>query len=828
MELFFIIGLGAVLIFILTAFRSETKDRFVVVNKRIIKLQKELEQVSGTSLETSRTQKVKPIQSPSNDVIQSKIEAKPKPAFKPTPPPIVEEKKEEIKAVEKEVAPQKEEEKKEAPKVAAMVSTPVVTKKPTKSEALKTKVPKKEKEPRDYEKLIGENWLNKIGIAILVIGIGFFVKYAIDQDWIGEVGRVGIGLGTGGLLIGIAHFLKNKYRAFSSVLIGGGISVFYYTIAIAYHDYGIFDQNSAFGIMTVITLASTVMAVLYDRKELAIIALIGGFTSPFMVQGEQADFMAFFTYIAILNMGMLLLSYFKNWNILHKLSLGFTLLFFGGWMIMENVLLLGKLQAGLLFSTIFFFQFLGMSLIYNLKNKVKFTAWEFIQMLSVISLYYGAMMYIITNTPLDVYGGIFTLIFAALLAGLGFLVRASKTADQNMAKFLIAKVVTLVTVFVLVQFKGDYLALFWSVEAVVLLFIGQKMKMPILKNASVLITIISFLGLLKTWVFTYLWWTEPGEMTIVFNEVFMTALFAIGTYVATTFLLRKEDEENELFYFKVVHYKYFLNVISFGGLYLMGLFELTEQLNLSYSNGESLVVLIYNLAFVCLGLLLSINKGTSVRKIIFLTAGSIVTLLYFVHGLPLTMNIIEDAKVGIAGEGFFAAHYLMSGLFVLILILANNIIKTFTKDKQENNVAFISFSILGLIACCAELEFTSIGLFADGISDIAAVRSNVRVAGYTVLVGLFSFLMMIIGMRKKERSIRIFALVFFGITLVKLFALDIQNISEGGKIVAFISLGALLLVVSFLYQKLKNLIVDGEFEKTEIETNTNPQEVELK
>ena len=45
--------------------------------------------------------------------------------------------------------------------------------------------------------MIGENWLNKIGIAILVIGIGFFVKYAIDQNWIGEVGRVAIGIGTG-------------------------------------------------------------------------------------------------------------------------------------------------------------------------------------------------------------------------------------------------------------------------------------------------------------------------------------------------------------------------------------------------------------------------------------------------------------------------------------------------------------------------------------------------------------------------------------------------------------------------------------------------------
>jgi len=51
----------------------------------------------------------------------------------------------------------------------------------------------------DLEKFIGENLVNKIGIAILVLAIGFFVKYAIDNNWIGPVGRVGIGILCGGI-----------------------------------------------------------------------------------------------------------------------------------------------------------------------------------------------------------------------------------------------------------------------------------------------------------------------------------------------------------------------------------------------------------------------------------------------------------------------------------------------------------------------------------------------------------------------------------------------------------------------------------------------------
>lgn len=51
-------------------------------------------------------------------------------------------------------------------------------------------------------------------------------------------------------------------------------------------------------------------------------------------------------------------------------------------------------------------------------------------------------------------------------------------------------------------------------------------------------------------------------------------------------------------------------------------------------------------------------------------------------------------------------------------------------------------------------------------------------------------------------------ITLFGVTLVKLFLFDIQGASEGARVAAFISLGVLLLVMSFLYQKLKVLLKD--------------------
>ena len=65
-----------------------------------------------------------------------------------------------------------------------------------------------------------------------------------------------------------------------------------------------------------------------------------------------------------------------------------------------------------------------------------------------------------------------------------------------------------------------------------------------------------------------------------------------------------------------------------------------------------------------------------------------------------------------------------------------------------------------------------------------------------------------LGMHFKFRPLRIISLNLFTLTLIKLFIYDIRNIPPGGKIAAFILLGVLLLTVSFMYQRLKKIIID--------------------
>jgi uncharacterized membrane protein len=110
----------------------------------------------------------------------------------------------------------------------------------------------------------------------------------------------------------------------------------------------------------------------------------------------------------------------------------------------------------------------------------------------------------------------------------------------------------------------------------------------------------------------------------------------------------------------------------------------------------------------------------------------------------------------------------------------------------------------------AELDHTVMLIAFDGIEVFHHILSQNHKIGYPILWGIGAFIIITIGLKSRKKHLRIISLAILGITLAKLFLYDIRGISEGGKIAAFISLGVLLLVVSFMYQKLKRLLLTDE------------------
>ena len=72
---------------------------------------------------------------------------------------------------------------------------------------------------------------------------------------------------------------------------------------------------------------------------------------------------------------------------------------------------------------------------------------------------------------------------------------------------------------------------------------------------------------------------------------------------------------------------------------------------------------------------------------------------------------------------------------------------------------------------------------------------------------------MSLGMRLHQKVLRIISLFTLGIVLVKLVLVDLWAMPTVGKIVVFIMLGVILLVLSFLYQKFKDVLFKDDNEQ---------------
>ncbi len=93
------------------------------------------------------------------------------------------------------------------------------------------------------------------------------------------------------------------------------------------------------------------------------------------------------------------------------------------------------------------------------------------------------------------------------------------------------------------------------------------------------------------------------------------------------------------------------------------------------------------------------------------------------------------------------------------------------------------------------------------IISLAGLSGSYKL-GLSILWGVYALFLISMGLGQKKKRLRIGAIVLFGIILVKLFLYDISYLNTIAKTIVFVSLGALLLIISFLYNKYKHLITD--------------------
>lgn len=689
----------------------------------------------------------------------------------------------------------------------------------------------------DLEKFIGENLINKIGILILVLGISYFVKFAIDKEWINEPARVGIGILCGSLLMVIAHRLRAKYSAFSSVLVAGGISIYYFTIFIAFQDYQLFSQTVAFTIMTVITAFSTLVSISYNRQELALLALFGGLASPFLVSSGDGNYQVFFTYLILLNAGILAVSYFKKWKLVNLVSFVASTLFFAAWLfdVLDNENF--PQRDALLFSSIFYLIFSISNVINNIKSKGIFNRIERSIIIANTFIYFG-FGYQALAVDSSAYLSLYTLAFAVYNILYALVLFRKLEAGKTNIYLLIGLALSFVTLAIPLQFEGNQITLFWAAEAVLLFWLSIKSKVQSYKLTALIVQVLALISLVLDWAG---YWQGDESYTILLNKLFITGLVVIGSLIASRFLLRKEGLiKTKYISIKASYIRDALGTLALISAYFIGLLEVNYQAAEYLAKPASDAFGIsYHLIFMAALMLASMSfKHKLLRKITMIVS----VFSFFIYLSNFSALSEKEVLQNLANESHnnyaFYLHYLQLASFIVIAFVlikdlknvfslsgaalkytqwagAISVVLLISIEVSTHSLFFLSSSIapveLGLEQSRVDLDLRY-DIEPYYYRQIEELKTQIVKVAYPIAWGLIAFAFLLVGIKNDWKTLRIIALSLLGLTIIKLFFYDIKDVSETGKIVAFILLGALILTISFVYQKIKKLVVDEKQE----------------
>ncbi len=177
-----------------------------------------------------------------------------------------------------------------------------------------------------------EFWINKAGIALLLLGLAFFFKYSLDQGWLGAVlippVRVAFGLLLGSALLVFGLRMHSGRRYYSQVLLGGSVAAFYITGFASYELFDLAPYWLAFGFMVGVTLLAFVLALGQNESILSLIGTASALATPFVLTTQSHDVSGLVAYTCVVLVGTGAIYLFRGWR-----SLLWTA-YIGGWSVL--------------------------------------------------------------------------------------------------------------------------------------------------------------------------------------------------------------------------------------------------------------------------------------------------------------------------------------------------------------------------------------------------------------------------------------------------------------------------------------------------------------
>lgn len=667
------------------------------------------------------------------------------------------------------------------------------------------------------EYAVASNWLLRIGVLILVTGIGFFLKYSIDSGLLGEKARVALTVLAGlGMITGGVQWLGGRYHLLSQGLLGGGITVLYFSVFAAFSFYHLLSAYPAFALMILVTASASALAIWMNSMLVAIFAIIGGYCTPVLLSTGQVNFTGLFAYLLLLGIGILAINWYKHWHLLNFLSFIFNyLLFFGA---ME------KYQTHYFWNVFpfliaFFVLYSTMVFLFCLINRERSTLLDLLALIINAAIFFITARHLILDLYEPIWVALLTVTLTAFYIAHVYYCLVKRISDRDLMLSFIGLAAFFLTITLPLLFSDQWITVSWSLQALTMLWLSGKMRSAFLQQAAYiiyLIVVIRFCFIDLPGQYGSMISVEQSLMGFLLGLAKRLLSFGIpiGSLAAAYFLIEKPATSATMaclpdtdvpLVFKNNRLLQVVMVIVSLMLFVVLQLELYRSFGYLYPPLQLPMLTLVWLA-MCLLLLwrfvVTQTHWLLIAMQIFL-AGALLKLLFI--DLPswhITMgHFFSDTSIwtlrysGSYNLQFFLMRLLDFAAMIGFLLLAYRSLVGFDLQNLRN---WFGGGALGLIFIFLSLEVNSaLYQFIPGF----------RSGGVSILWSIFALLLIFFGIQRQFRQLRLIGLALFAVVAWKVFFVDLARLEQIYRILAFIVLGIVVLGGAFFYMRYQQTFI---------------------
>ncbi|HHX62538.1 MAG TPA: DUF2339 domain-containing protein [Epulopiscium sp.] len=640
----------------------------------------------------------------------------------------------------------------------------------------------KKQKQNNLEVKIGLDWINKIGIILLLFGVATAMKYTYSE-WLNNYMKGIAGFLLGGLILAAGEWFNRKGKnLFALGLCGGGIGALYLTVFSSYFFLEILTLPVSMIFSVLITLGAIALSRRYNSRTIAGISLFGGylpfFSFAFMIGLEGPGAYVAMGYLMILNILVLVMAFDRRWIYMNYLSFILNIpCLIGLVFVADNEII------SIIYALLTFVLYLGITLAYPIRKNIKLRVSDLI-LLGINTTVNCLLVYSLFDlADLNKYMGFLALIYAVGYFALSRIIHNRFSQEKHVHALFSITALTFSILMIPFQFGIQWMTMGWLVEAILILVFAKKRNVEKIELGG---WVILGLCAYKFFMVDFFGGWDMDMFAIRYTSITLGLIYAFTLYIpeSNNNQLIKNTSKIEL----LNGFKYFIIINSW--IYLLRIFGRGYDLYLATKLPSSYIYFykVIIMAIITILFAYSLLKIEAIRDKV--VRGISVGLLIISNLLCIQMNFnsIESTSNPLArwiGIGVLIIYN------VWVFISIKDMILYFVK-KQKMNIEFypliIAIYLLGVTSV-----FLTIQLSLENISLLISIIFVVS-----------SFICIVFGFKKNYVLIRRFGLGLSIFSTAKLFIFDLINLSGLGKIIGYFCFGLVLLGISFIYQKLKS------------------------